>query len=136
MTLVACMVAICVFRSPPGPSQPRPLCAKTGQARTPTNATIAITIAPTRSETAPSVRSARLSGHGLRSRLITAQITLQGLRSFCSQLKTHSGVACDWYWAQVIDIHWLSMILRAAFDCVIQLMNDPTKPWAAPRVTS
>src|SRR5271166_2204934 len=62
------MFPISVSRLPPGPSQLRPLWAKTGHARIPTNTTIAITHAPTSSETPPSTRSARRSGQGSRSR--------------------------------------------------------------------
>src|SRR5271166_2885124 len=109
------MFASCSLRPPPGPSQLRPLCSKTGQARMNTNTIIPITHAHTSNETAPSVSSARLSDHGLRSR---SSIDLTGLGLY------------------LIGIHWLAMILRAAAEASIQPMNADAAPVALPLVTS
>src|ERR1700677_2866029 len=120
------MFASCVLRLPPGPSHLRPLCSKTGHARANTNTIIPITLAHTSNETAPSVSSARLSDHGLRS------------RSNIVALTTWSVVVVVWVGAVycVIGTHWLAMILRAAADDSIQPMNADAAPVALPLVTS
>ena len=119
------MFAICVCRLPPGPSQLRPLCSKIGHARIPTNTIIAITHTPTSNDTAPSVRSARWSGQGLRSRSNIVDLT-GSVSSY--------GFDVSAYW--VIGIHWLEMILRAAAEASIQPMNADAAPVALPLVTS
>src|ERR1700733_10518605 len=59
-----------VSKSPPPSTQLSPLCWKIGQDLVKTNTTIATTPTPISNDTAPSIRSARWSGHGFRSRSI------------------------------------------------------------------
>jgi hypothetical protein len=78
----------------------------------PTKTIIATTSAHTSNDTAPSVRSARWSGHGWRRR---------------------SSTCCS---AQLIGSHCVEMIFLAAADFSIQPMNAEAAPFALPLVTS
>ena len=84
---------ICTSTSPLPVNHDRPLCWKDGHARTATKTTIRTMTSRTNDASAPSIRSARWSGHGSRSR---SSIYLSGTQCVATTFWALDEVCAQW----------------------------------------